>query len=155
MLDDEVDRDGPPTKRTRITHTHGEHGDVRALARELAQLRHGHEADRRERSTELAASERRSTWWRWAGGIAASVALTMGGSALRLAVTASSDHDLVQRHEVTLRERHEHDARLLEQSARTAAVLEELRAAITDLRTDVREVRAETRRITEEERRHR
>lgn len=159
MMDE---RDAEPTKRTSITRGHGDRGDCRALADELAQLRTDIESDRAVRSSQRRESERRTASWRWAGGIAATVALSIAAAALQLGVTASTDHELVQRHEVALRERREEDAqsverrheldrRLLEQSARTATLIEEMRTAITDLRTDVREIRAEMR----EEGRHR
>lgn len=147
MLDDP---ESPPTGRTTATLEHARGGNMEALARELAELRTslevGRAADAAARAQEAAATERRATWWRWAGGIAASAALTMGGGALRLAATAAADHDVVARHELVLSQRSDQETRLLEQSARTAATLEEMRTALVELRADVREIRAEGRR---------
>lgn len=143
MLDDI-----PETGRTARTLEHGENGDVRALARELAEMRSALEADRSARREIAAASERRATWWRWAGGIAASIALTLASVATRLAFTASADHETVLRHDAVLAERDEREADLLEQGARTAATLDAVLAALAELRADVREIRAESRRQT-------
>lgn len=128
-------------------------GRARALAPESSPQSAANAIDLAAIRAQLDAQASSATWWRWAGGIAASLALTIAASALRLGATASADHDIVGRHEIVLRERGLQDARLLEQSARATVVIEEMRSSLTELRADVRELRAETRRMTEE--RHR
>lgn len=123
------------------------------LAREVAELRTTLQADRDARAAETRAAEARALWWRWAGGLVAGAALTLGTAAVKLASTAATDHDRVDRLEVQALTRAEREGRLLEQVARTTAAVEEMQRALTEMRADLREIRAETRRLTTDQER--
>lgn len=83
--------------------------------------------------------------WRWAGGIAAALALSLGGWALALAQQAAVDHVRVDRLEAQERDAADRGERLLEAQTRTIAQLEQLQQTVADLRADVRELRDERR----------
>ena len=70
---------------------------------------------------ERARSEGAAKVWRIAGGLAATVAITLGGFAYQLATTAASDHVTVARHEV---------------------IIESMRSDVSTIRIDVAAIRA-------------
>lgn len=96
-------------------------------------------------SATLEAQASSATTWRWAGGIAAALALSLGGWALALAQQAAVDHVRVDRLEAQERDAADRGERLLEAQTRTIAQLEQLQQTVADLRADVRELRDERR----------
>lgn len=101
----------------------------------------------------LEAQASSATTWRWAGGLAAGLAISLGLSALNLAQQAAVDHERVGRLETFERERDASLARILEAQARQSTQLEQLQQTITEIRTDVRDLRADERRRENGERR--
>jgi len=148
IFDATAEPESTPTGRTVRVIEAGQRGDLAHVAREVAQLRRAIESDRAARRAEAEARDRSAGWWRWGGGIAATIALSLGGYAVRLASEASTDHVRVGDLTVAV---HEYDGRLerlLEQQAHAAATLEQVSQALAEMRTDVRELRAESRRQT-------
>lgn len=132
--------DDEPTGRTIAIRDAGKRGDVRELAHQVELL-----VRASERSTGA------SRVWRWLGGIAAGVALSIAGWALALAQDAAVDHDRLGAEIV---EGDRQGARLdavsaevgvvRREAASTIATLVEVRAALVDVRDELRALRRET-----------
>lgn len=138
-----------PTSRTIAIREAGARGDVAELARQVEALVAA-EHERRGVEKERARS---ATLYRLAGGLLASLAITMGGRALILAQDAAIDHQrlgaLTTAHEahVALPMHYgtaEQIARVRGESNVTAATLVEVRDALVQLREEMRELRRET-----------
>jgi hypothetical protein len=67
-----------------------------------------------------------STVWRWLGGLAATLALTMAGAALVFAQQAAVDHDAVGRHERQLDGQSESLAQIRAELAAQTALLQRM-----------------------------
>jgi hypothetical protein len=142
--DDDEDRE--PTGRTMQIRAAGARGDVAELARAL---------ERMQRSIDkLGETEAKragaSTVWRWAGGIAATVAIAIGSAALGLAQDAAVDHDRLGA-EIARGDREQTRVdglasdlgEVRRDQAGTSATLVEVRTAIVDVRDEVRALRRE------------
>lgn len=120
-------------------------GRARALAPESSPQSAANAIDLAAIRAQLDAQASSAATWRWAGGIAAALALSLGGWALALAQQAAVDHVRVDRLEAQERDAADRGERLLEAQTRTIAQLEQLQQTVADLRADVRELRDERR----------
>lgn len=98
----------------------------------------------------LAQARESASTWRWAGGLAASLALVIAGRACQLGEQAAADHGRVDRLEAIEGTRAERIERLVEAQGRQSAQLEQMDRVLIEIRADVRDLRADRR--TSEER---
>ena len=133
-----MDDDGPEERGTGRTRPHDPSPQSAANAIDLAAIR-----------AQLDAQASSAATWRWAGGIAAAIAISIGGAALALAQQAAVDHVRVDRLEAQERAAADRGERLLEAQTRTIAQLEQLQQTVADLRQDVRDLRGDERRNEE------
>ena len=133
-----MDDDGPEERGTGRTRPHAPSPQSAANASDLAAIR-----------AQLDAQASSAATWRWAGGIAAAIAISIGGAALALAQQAAVDHVRVDRLEAQERAAADRGERLLEAQTRTIAQLEQLQQTVADLRQDVRDLRGDERRNEE------
>jgi hypothetical protein len=142
----EDDDDREPTGRTMKIREAGARGDVRELARAVERMQRSIDA--------LGKSEERragaATVWRWAGGIAATIAIAIGSAALGLAQDAAVDHDRLgaeiargDREQTRLDGIASDLGDVRRDQAGTSATLVEVRTAIVDVRDEVRALRRE------------
>ncbi len=100
----------------------------------------------------LAQARESASTWRWAGGLAAGLALLIAGRACQLGEQAAADHGRVDRLEQIEGTRAERIERLVEAQSRQSAQLEQMDRVLIEIRADVRDLRAEGRRAEERER---
>lgn len=100
----------------------------------------------------LAEARSSAATWRWAGGLAAGLALAIASRACQLGEQAAADHGRVDRLEQIEGTRAERIERLVEAQSRQSAQLEQMDRVLIEIRADVRDLRADGRRTEERER---